>query len=106
MPVPQRASTDEIEQCVWPRRICSLRVHAAFIQPRGELMKNVLSRALLFLALSSVAAEAQDVERFRQFAEVGVFDFEVSADQANEMVRAGIVSDDPEIVDLTIVNAK
>ena len=65
-------------------------------------MKKVLSRALLFLVLSSVAAEAQDVERFRQFAEVGVFDFEVSADEANEIVRAGIASEDPEIVDLTI----
>ena len=65
-------------------------------------MKKVLSRALLFLALPSVAAQARDVERFRQFAEVGVFDAELSAHEANATIRAGMLSGDPEVVDLTI----
>ena len=65
-------------------------------------MKKVLLRLLLFLALPSVAAQAQDAERFRQFAEVGVFDAELSTHEANATIRAGMLSGDPEVVDLTI----
>ena len=65
-------------------------------------MHKLRVAAYLCSAFLGIAAQAQDLESFQQFAEVGVFDLELSADEANEIVRAGMVSEDPEIVELTI----
>lgn len=52
--------------------------------------------------LVAAAVSAQETDRLRHFEEHGVMDPQVSSETANSLVRAGIESGDPEVVDLAI----
>ena len=68
-------------------------------------MKRVGTWILVSLALwigIAAAAGENDVERFRHFMEKGVMDPGLPASAANELVREGISSGDPVVVDLTL----
>ena len=57
----------------------------------------------LMLMVSIVAgASAQDVADYTYFKDDGVFDPNVSVETANALVREGIASEDPVVLDLTI----
>ena len=57
----------------------------------------------ILLALGiAMSASAQDIDRFRYFQEHGVMDPQISAEAANSLVREGIASESPEIIDSTI----
>ncbi len=50
----------------------------------------------------SLSAQADDENRFRKFAELGIPDHRLSNDDAQEMVRNGVASENEEIVNLTV----
>ena len=57
----------------------------------------------ILLALGiAMSASAQDINRFRYFEEHGVMDPQISAEAANSLVREGIASESPKIIDSTI----
>lgn len=58
--------------------------------------------ALLLLLGIVMAASAQGIDRFHYFQEHGVMDPQISSQAANSLVREGIASGDPKVVDLTI----
>ena len=58
--------------------------------------------ALTLALCLAVAAVADDAARYRYFAEGGVLDAGVSNEAANALVREGIASGNPEIVELTV----
>ena len=58
--------------------------------------------AIVIMLGIAMATSAQDIDRFRYFHEHGVMDPGFSSQAANSLVREGIVSEDPKVVELTI----
>ena len=66
-------------------------------------MRKTKQCAFAFATLGfAVVASAQDVDRYRYFRDEGIFDQGVSNETAYAIVRDGVASSDPAIVDLTI----
>lgn len=63
-------------------------------------MRNVF--ALILVAGIVAGASAQNVADYRYFKDEGIFDPGVSDATANSLVRDGIASEDPAVLDLTI----
>ena len=65
-------------------------------------MKAIKLCVLIYVLGISLSASALDVDRYKDFGKQGVLDTSVSNHTANEIILAGITSNDAEIVNLTI----